>query len=83
MLYEVITHLVDVDRHLVVLHQRREPDEILVRRALVLGRGAQRAQEARAIPDREDGVGVAAVDAEEHDALLRRKPRPRGSYNFV
>ena len=42
------------------------PDEILVRGALVLGRGAKRGEEFLAVPDREDRVGVTGVDGEQH-----------------
>jgi hypothetical protein len=43
-----------------------QPDEIFIRRALVIGGDAPGGQEFLAVPDREDGVGVAAVDGKKH-----------------
>ena len=55
-----------------MLHQGREPDEVLVGRALMLGRGSQRAAEFMAVPDREYGVGIAAIDAQKHRTLPQK-----------
>ena len=57
-------HLVNRDRQFLGLHQRGQPDEILIGRALPLGRGAPGGDKVLPVPDRKDGVGIARINAQ-------------------